>query len=80
MSFLSIILQALPEAERRTAEAIENGTGIDDNAAVEAIKAERQHANQVRGLPCFTPRVIIYCKSSLARNSSDAGSVLLRLS
>lgn len=42
--------QALPEAERRTAEAIGSGTGIDDNAAVEAIKAERQLANQVRML------------------------------
>lgn len=48
---MPIIEQALPEAERRTAEAIGNGTGIDDNAAVEAIKAERQHANQVKGLP-----------------------------
>ncbi|CAM9551989.1 unnamed protein product [Ectocarpus fasciculatus] len=42
----SNLLQALPEAEKRTAEAIGSGTGIDDNAAVEAIKAERQHAKQ----------------------------------
>lgn len=39
--------QALPEAEQRTTDAIGSGTGIDDNAAVEAIKAERQQANQV---------------------------------
>eukprot|EP00752_Nemacystus_decipiens_P002212 g2103.t1 len=43
----SRLLQALPEAEQRTAEAIGNVTGFDDNAAVEAIKADRQHANQV---------------------------------
>lgn len=51
--------QALPDAERRTAEAIGSATGIDDNAAVEAIKADRQHANHVRGLPCFTHSVYI---------------------
>lgn len=44
-------MQALPGAEERTAEAIGSGTGIDDNAAIETIKAERQHANQVRWLP-----------------------------
>lgn len=52
--FLSCVyffgVQALPGAEERTAEAIGSGTGIDDNAAIEAIKAERHHANQVR--PC----------------------------
>lgn len=40
--------QVLPDAERRTGEAIASGSGIDDNAAVEAIKAERQQANQVK--------------------------------
>lgn len=50
------VAQALPEGERRTAEAIGSGTGIDDNAAVEAIKADRQHAHQVRRLPRFVPQ------------------------
>lgn len=72
MSALPIVQQALPEAERRTAEAIGNGTGIDDNAAVEAIKAERQHANQVWDLPCLTLQVVS-CETSSAHNSSDAG-------
>lgn len=45
------VTQALPEAEQRTTDAIGSGTGIDDNAAVEAIKAERQHANQVMTAP-----------------------------
>lgn len=42
------VKQALPEAERQTAEAILTGSVIDDNAAVENIKAERQLAHQVR--------------------------------
>lgn len=41
-------MQALPAAEQRTTEAIGSGTGVDDNAAVETVKAERQLANQVR--------------------------------
>lgn len=47
---MPFVQQALPEAERQTGEAIGNGAGIDDNAAVEAIKAERQHANQVKAV------------------------------
>lgn len=44
---MPVVQQALSEAEQRTGEAIGNGAGIDDNAVVEAMKAERQHANQV---------------------------------
>ncbi|CAM9558885.1 unnamed protein product, partial [Hapterophycus canaliculatus] len=61
-----LLQQALPEGERRTAEAIGSGTGIDDNAAVEAIKAERQHANQIESeaaakvfLPEAMPRWLV---------------------
>ncbi|CAM9447664.1 unnamed protein product [Discosporangium mesarthrocarpum] len=42
----SRLIKALPDAEHRTMEAIGSGAGIDDNAAVEAIKAERQHTNK----------------------------------
>ncbi|CAM9354378.1 unnamed protein product [Scytosiphon promiscuus] len=62
----SRLLKALPEGERRTAEAIGNGTGIDDNAAVEAIKADRQHAAQMESeaaakvfLPEAMPRWLV---------------------
>lgn len=54
--------QALPEAEKRTAEAIRSGTGIDDNAAVEAIKAERQHAKQVRSDP-LSSLAVDFCRA-----------------
>ncbi|CAM9546539.1 unnamed protein product [Sphacelaria rigidula] len=42
----SRLLQVLPEAERRTAEAIGGGSATDDSAAVEAVKALRHKANQ----------------------------------
>ncbi|CAM9343354.1 unnamed protein product, partial [Choristocarpus tenellus] len=42
----SHLVEALPDAEQRTSEAIGSGAGIDDHAAVEAIKAERQQASQ----------------------------------
>ena len=48
------MIQALPEAERQTAEAILTGSVVDDNAAVEAIKAERQLAHQARHQDLFT--------------------------
>lgn len=51
LPFVIYVTQALPEAEQRTTDAIGSGIGIDDNAAVEAIKAERQHANQVMTAP-----------------------------
>lgn len=73
-SVFPIVRQALPEAERRTAEAIGNGTGIDDNAAVEAIKAERQHANQVRGSLASRRRSASTAGAS-AHNSETRASV-----